>query len=264
MSATDSALAGPDDPRLAPFIGLNDRALRLSRPPAFVAESDLVVSRAIDAGYELRSVVIDGQRTAELPFALPERATLLRANPTAMEAMTGRTRHDGCLGLFARGDEPDPAAVLDGATRVLAVERVTNPINLGIVARTAAALGIDALIVDYDSVDPLYRRVSRIAMGECFRLPWARLPQGKPVVEALKASGFETWALTPDAGATPIDAVASAARVALVLGAEGPGLSEHAKDSADKRVRIPLADGVDSLNVAAAAAIACWAIRPTT
>jgi tRNA G18 (ribose-2'-O)-methylase SpoU len=145
---------------------------------------------------------------------------------------------------------------------VVVLERVSNPTNLGVIVRSAAGLGIDAVLLDPTCTDPLYRRVARVAMGEGYAFPWAwltRLPVGLgPVREA----GFRLLALTPDPEAVPIDRVqvGEGERVALLFGAEGPGLSAATLAAADERVGIPMRGGVDSLNVGVAAGIACWVL----
>ncbi len=156
-----------------------------------------------------------------------------------------------------------PADVLAAARRVIVLERVSNPTNLGVVIRSAAGLGIDAVLLDPTCTDPLYRRVSRVAMGEGYAFPWAwlpRLPDGG--LDVVRAAGFRLLALTPDSGATPIDAVDPGPdeRIALLFGAEGPGLSAATLAAADDRVGIPMRGGVDSLNVGVAAGIACWVL----
>jgi tRNA G18 (ribose-2'-O)-methylase SpoU len=155
------------------------------------------------------------------------------------------------------------ADVLAGARRVIVLERVSNPTNLGVIIRSAAGLGIDAVLLDPTCADPLYRRVARVAMGEGYAFPWAwvpRLPEGG--IDVVRDAGFRLLALTPDPQATPIDAVQLGPddRAALVFGAEGPGLSPDTLAAADDRVAIPMRGGVDSLNVGVAAGIACWVL----
>ena len=152
--------------------------------------------------------------------------------------------------------------MLEHARRIVVLEGVNNPTNLGIIARSAAALGIDAMLLDTVCCDPLYRRSSRVAMGEVFKLPYARLGAFPGGLDMLHEHGFELVALTPDVDALPIDhlQLAADARVALLFGAEGPGLTDATLSRCDHQVRIPMHDGVDSLNIAAAAAIAIWCV----
>jgi tRNA G18 (ribose-2'-O)-methylase SpoU len=172
--------------------------------------------------------------------------------------------HRGVLASFDRKPLPGVAEVVRDARRVVVLEDVNNHTNVGAIVRSASALGIDALLLDPNSCDPLYRRSLRISMGEALSLPHARtdpLPAG---LEPLRAAGFALVALTPEAGAVDIGEVAASAhdRLALLLGTEGAGLSPAVLAEVDVRARIPLAAGVDSLNVAAAAAIAFYALRP--
>ncbi len=258
----------PADERIAEFIGLRDADLRRRRESAggdlaglFVAEGDIVVERALRAGYRLRSLLVDATRAAPLPAGLPD-VPVYAAGPALVLRITGMAMHRGCIAAFDRRPVPSPAEVLAGATRVVVLENLNNPTNLGVIARSAVGLGADALILDPSCCDPLYRRASRVAMGEVFALPYAyadRFPGGLDVVTD---AGFSLLALTPDPAAEPIDDVVLGPeeRVALVLGAEGPGLTDETMARVGRRVRIPVHGGVDSLNVAAAAAIACYVL----
>ena len=258
----------PADPRIAEFIGLRDSELRRRRESPggdlggiFVAEGDNVVERALRAGYQLRSVLLDATRTRPLPGSMPN-VPVFAAGPALVLAITGLGMHRGCIASFDRRPVPSAASVLAGATRVVVLENLTNPTNLGVIARSAVGLGADALILDPTCCDPLYRRASRVAMGEVFGLPYAytdRFPDGLSVVTD---AGFSLLALTPDADAEPIDGVSFGPeeKVALVLGSEGPGLTAETMERVGRRVRIPIHGGVDSLNVAAAAAIACYVL----
>jgi tRNA G18 (ribose-2'-O)-methylase SpoU len=260
----------PDDPRIAEFVGLRDRELAGRRErgrgaPAnglFIAEGDVVVARALRAGYRLRAALVDATRAEPLPAEVPEDARVYAAAPLVLRRITGLGVHRGMLASFDRRPVPPAAEVLAAARRVVVLERVSNPTNLGVIVRSAAGLGIDAVLLDPTCTDPLYRRVARVAMGEGYAFPWAwltRLPGGLgPVREA----GFRLLALTPDPEAAPIDRVqvGEGERVALLFGAEGPGLSAATLAAADERVGIPMRGGVDSLNVGVAAGIACWVL----
>ncbi len=258
----------PADLRVAEFIGLRDAELRRRRESPggdlagiFVAEGDIVVERALRAGYQLRSVLVDATRTKPLPDAIAN-VPVFAAGPKLVLAITGLGMHRGCIASFTRRPVPSAASVLAGATRVVVLENLNNPTNLGVIARSAVGLGADALILDPSCCDPLYRRASRVAMGEVFGLPYAytdRFPDGLSVVTD---AGFSLLALTPDPDAEPIDGVSFAPdeKVALVLGSEGPGLTAETMERVGRRVRIPIHGGVDSLNVAAAAAIACYVL----
>ncbi|HET8930249.1 MAG TPA: RNA methyltransferase [Acidimicrobiales bacterium] len=256
----------PDDPRIEAFTGMRDHDLRLRRESPggdldgiFLAEGDIVVERALSAGYRIRAALIDATRTKPLPAAIPSEIAVFTAGPEVVRRITGMAVHRGMMAVFERRPVPSPETVLAGASRVVVLERVVNPTNLGIIARSARGLGADALLLDPAGVDPLYRRASRVSMGEVFGLPYARLPRFPEGLGVVVEHGFTLVALTPELSATSIDDVAFAPddKVALVLGSEGPGLAAATMERIGLRVRIPLHGGVDSLNVAAAAAIAC-------
>ena len=256
----------PADPRVADYVGLTDVVRRSRHEPAsgfFLAEGELVMRRALRAGYVPRSLLVAGNRLGTL---LPELRGLdcptYVASYDVLEAVTGFDVHRGALASFGRRPLPTAQDVLAGATRVVVLEDVNNHTNLGAVFRSAAGLGIDAVLLSPTCCDPLYRRAVRVSMGEVFALPYAYLPAWPSGLSDLRAAGFRVLALTPDASAVRLEQVVPgpAERVALLLGAEGPGLSELALSTADLRVRIPMTAGVDSLNVAAAAAVACWVV----
>lgn len=268
IAAVRALVDDPGDPRIAEFVGLRDRELagprhRGRRVPAngvFVAEGDLVVERALRAGYRLRAALVDATRTEPLPAAIGDDAPVYAASPAVLRRITGLGVHRGVLASFDRRPVADAAAVLAAARRVVVLERVSNPTNLGVIIRSAAGLGFDAVLLDPTCTDPLYRRVARVAMGEGYAFPWAWLPRLPDGLVVVRDAGFRLLALTPEPSATPIDAVRVGRddRVALIFGAEGPGLSVATLAAADERVGIPMRGGVDSLNVGVAAGIACW------
>jgi tRNA G18 (ribose-2'-O)-methylase SpoU len=247
----------PADPRLVDYVGLTDVARRVKHEPEkgfFIAEGEPVMVRAAVAGYPLRSVLLAENR--ELPDGLPD-APVYRATYDVLHALTGFHVHRGALASFGRKPLPSADELLAGATRVVVLEEVNNHTNLGAIFRSAAGLGMDAVLLDRRCCDPLYRRAVRVSMGQVFALPYAYLEHWPPRLE-----GFRVLALTPDEAAVPLDQVrlADDEKAALLLGAEGPGLTEEALAASDLRVRIPMARGVDSLNLAAAASVACWAL----
>ncbi|MCB0959939.1 MAG: RNA methyltransferase [Acidimicrobiales bacterium] len=263
------AVDDPADPRIEEFLGLRDDELRRRREGPggdlagiFIAEGDLVLERALRAGYRLRSILVDATRAQPLPSAVPDEVPVYAAGPEVVLRITGMAMHRGLIASLDRGPERTATDVLDGARRVVVLEDVNNPTNLGVIARSAMGLGADALLLDPSCCDPLYRRASRVSMGEVFALPWARTDRLPAGLAPLRERDFSLLALTPDPSAERIDDVAldPGERVALVLGAEGPGLTEATLDQVDRRVRIPLHGGVDSLNVGAAAAIACYVL----
>jgi tRNA G18 (ribose-2'-O)-methylase SpoU len=261
----------PDDPRIAEFVGLRDRELagprvrgrRVPGDGVFIAEGDVVVERALRAGFRPRAALVDATRTDPLPAGIDRSATpVYRASPAVLRRITGLGVHRGVLASFERRPVAAATDVLAAARRVIVLERVSNPTNLGVIIRSAAGLGIDAVLLDPACTDPLYRRVARVAMGEGYAFPWAWLPRLPEGIALVREAGFRLLALTPDPDATPVDAVHVGAddRAALLLGAEGSGLSAGTLAAADDRVAIPMRGGVDSLNVGVAAGIACWVL----
>ena len=266
MSQLVQTVDSPQDPRVADFVGLTDGARRMLHEPGagfFIAEGEKVIARTAAAGYPPRSLLVSPSRLADLS---PEVAALdcpvLVASYDVLEAVTGFHVHRGALASFGRLPLRTAADVLAAARRVVVMERVTNHTNLGAVFRSAAALGMDAVLLSPDSCDPLYRRCVRVSMGKVFSVPYAYLDRWPEGVEDVRAAGFRVLALTPHPTATDLAQVRVAPddRVALLFGAEGPGLTEQALTASDERVRIPMAAGVDSLNVGAAAAVACWVL----
>jgi tRNA G18 (ribose-2'-O)-methylase SpoU len=257
-------ITDPDDDRIADYRALTDVELRIRwEPPhgVFIAEGELVLRRALRAGYALRSVLLDAKRTDQLAPALAgTTAPVYAADQALLERTTGFHVHRGVLASFHRRPLRTAGEVLGTARRVAVLEDVNNHTNLGAIFRSAAALGMDGVLLSPTCADPLYRRSVRVSMGEVFAVPYARLEPWPRALADLKASGFSLLALTPAAHAVPIQRIdaASRKRAALLLGAEGPGLTDAALDAADAAVAIPMRNGVDSLNVATAAAVAFW------
>jgi tRNA G18 (ribose-2'-O)-methylase SpoU len=259
-------ITDPADPRVADYVGLTDAVRRMRHDLAagfFIAEGEKVVLRAAASGFPARSLLVSPQRLAELdPLLRDLGCPMLVASYEVLQATTGFHVHRGVLASFGRLPLPRAADVLQDAQRVVVMEEVANHTNLGAVFRSVAGLGMDAVLLGPRSCDPLYRRSVRVSMGQVFAVPYAYLDRWPEGLDDLRAGGFRVLALTPHPEATPLDAVrlSDDDRVALVLGAEGPGLTEQAMVASDERVRIPMAAGVDSLNVAAAAAVACWVL----
>ena len=248
----------PDDPRLADYIGLTDAARRLKLEPEkgfFIGESLQVVQRAAAAGYPVRSILIAENR--ELPEGLPD-GPLYRVPHDVLKAVTGFHVHRGILASFGRIPLRQADEVLAGADRILVLEDVNNHTNLGAVFRSAAGLGMDAVLLSPTCCDPLYRRSVRVSMGEVFALPYAYLDAFPGGLEQVRGAGFRLLAMTPRG--VDLGDVEISGRTALLLGAEGPGLTEAAMAASDLRVGLPMARGVDSLNIAAAAAVGCWVV----
>lgn len=256
----------PEDPRVADYVGLTDGARRMKHEAGagfFIAEGEKVIARTAAAGYPPRSLLVSPSRLADLsPEVEALNCPVYVASYEVLQAVTGFHVHRGALASFGRIPLRTAAEVLAGATRVVVMEAVTNHTNLGAVFRSAAALGMDAVLLSPNSCDPLYRRTVRVSMGQVFSVPYAFLDRWPEGIDDVRAAGFRVLALTPDARATDLATirVEPDERVALVFGAEGPGLTEEVMAASDERVRIPMAAGVDSLNVGAAAAVACWAL----
>ncbi|WP_369811071.1 TrmH family RNA methyltransferase [Quadrisphaera sp. DSM 44207] len=263
-------LDGADDPRLADYASLTDVALRRRLEPErglYMAESTQVVRRALAAGHRPRSMLLAPRwltEAADLVAAvLAAGADVLVAPEPLLEAITGFHLHRGAMAAVQRPPLPDVEELLDGARRLAVLEDVVDHTNVGAVFRGAAALGVDAVLLSPRCADPLYRRSVRVSMGAVFAVPWTRLQPWPGGLERLRAAGFAVAALALNDDAVDLDDYAAhlPQRLALVLGTEGDGLSRRALAAADTAVRIPMAEGVDSLNVAAAAAVAFWATR---
>ncbi|MDP9436799.1 MAG: RNA methyltransferase [Actinomycetota bacterium] len=258
-------VSDPADPAVADYVGLTDAARRMRHEPEagyFIAEGLHVVRRAAAAGYPCRSLLVAPSRADDLPPDLHGLAPVHVASYDVLEAVTGFHVHRGVLASFGRRPVPPAREVLAASRRVVVMEAVTNHTNLGAVFRSAAGLGMDAVLLSPQSCDPLYRRCVRVSMGQVFAVPYAYLDAWPQGVQEVREAGFRVLALTPDPGAARLEDVhlADDDRVALLLGTEGPGLTSAAMRASDLRVRIPMAAGVDSLNVAAAAAVACWVV----
>lgn len=256
----------PDDPRLHDYTGLTDVELRRRREPAeglFIAEGEKVIRRARDAGYEMRSMLLSAKWVDVMRDVIEEStAPVYAVTPALAEQVTGYHVHRGALASLERKQLPPAGELLRGARRVAVLESLVDHTNIGAIFRSAAALGMDAVLLSPDCADPLYRRSVKVSMGAVFSVPYARLDSWPRDLETVREAGFRLLALTPDAKATPLDTVAPHRldRVALMLGAEGEGLSARALRAADEWVRIPMAHGVDSLNVGAAAAVSFYAV----
>jgi tRNA G18 (ribose-2'-O)-methylase SpoU len=262
----------PDDPRLRDYTGLTDVELRRRREPAeglFIAEGEKVIRRARRAGYPMRSMLLSAKWVDQMRDVIEESTAPVHVvDPALAEAVTGYHVHRGALASMQRKPLPTAERVLATARRVVVMEAVNDHTNIGAIFRSAAALGMDAVLLSPDCADPLYRRSVKVSMGAVFAVPYARLASWPGDLRAVRDAGMRLLALTPDAGAVPLDEVAPHRmdRVALLLGAEGDGLTARAIAAADQPVRIPMAHGVDSLNVGAAAAVAFYAVttgRPT-
>jgi tRNA G18 (ribose-2'-O)-methylase SpoU len=258
-----------DDRKLADYFQLTDMDLRTSFESAhglFIAEGTKVITRAVAAGYPLRSVLVGESRRADLPSLPTGDAPVYVVSDETAERLTGYRVHRGALASLARKELPAVADLAAVSDRVLVLEDLVDHANVGAIFRSAAALGVDAVILSPRCADPLYRRAVKVSMGAVFVIPYSRMTAWYDGLAELRTAGFRLLALTPDAAATPIAAVNPGGRTALMLGTEGDGLTSRWLREADQPIRIPMAAGIDSLNVVAAAAIAChWlATTPAT
>lgn len=255
-----------DDLRLADYRDLRDVQLRRSLEAEhglFLAEGEKVVRRAVEGGHAVRSFLMAPRWLDGLSDVLATTdAPCFVVSEQLAEEVTGFHVHRGALASLHRRPLPAVEEVLAGARTVVVLEDVVDHTNVGAIFRSAAAMGVDALLLSPRCADPLYRRAVKVAMGAVFNLPWTRLPDWYDALPALSRAGFTTVALTLADDAEPVeDAVRGVDRLALVLGTEGHGLSAHWSRGADRRAIIPMQAGVDSLNVAAASAVACYVAR---
>ena len=253
----------PDDPRFRQF-RLNERGLASradKRDDAgagmFLAEGDLVVERALAAGCRPVAALVDIERIPDVAHTLP--CPVYGGGATVRSVVARLGVPLSIIALFARPARPSVAELATTSRRLVIVEAVDNPSNIGSIIRNAAALGWDGLILDHTSADPLARRSLRVGMGTVFSLPHARTTDLPAELRAL--TNIELYAMTPDADAVPIDSITPGERVGVMIGSERSGLSDELLALATP-VRIPMAAGVNSLNAAAATAVACFALGP--
>mgnify|MGYP001160617435 FL=1 len=262
LIAVDSAA----DPRLNDYRDLRDVTLRKSLESdlgLFLAEGEKVLRRALAAGYPARSFMLAERWVEGLQDVLASSSAPCYVVSEALaEQVTGFHVHRGVLASMQRVAGPPMEQVLAHARTVVVLEDVVDHTNVGAIFRSAAALGADAILLSPRCADPLYRRSIKVAMGAVFSLPWARLPHWQSAVSELSDLGFATVALTlaPTSRSLP-EVVQGLDKVALLLGTEGHGLSRHWTDTADHRAVIEMDAGIDSLNVAAACAVACYVVR---
>jgi tRNA G18 (ribose-2'-O)-methylase SpoU len=255
----------PADPRLDDFRDLNSVDRRPDLPSGkglVIAEGVLVVQRMIASRFVPRALLGTDRRLAELGDDLNGLAApFYRVSAEVMAEVVGFHLNRGVLASASRAPDLSVSEVLDGARTVAVLEGVNDHENLGSVFRNAAGLGVDGVVFGSGCADPLYRRAVRVSMGHALLVPFARAQEWPQDLKLLKGNGFRLLAMTPDPAAqTLAEAMAQLSdhRVAILVGAEGPGLKEHTMRSSDVRVRIPMSRGTDSLNVATAAALAFY------
>lgn len=255
----------PDVP-LHDYVSLTDVALRRKIEPErgiYLAESLKVLGRALDAGHQPLSVLTQAKWLPELePILNGHDIPVYVASPEFIENITGFDVHRGVIASMSRPEMPPLDSVLDGATRVVILENIVDHTNVGAIFRSVAAVGADAVLVTPECADPLYRRSVRVSMGTVFQVPWARLPSWPSGIADVKKLGFTVAALALDDRAVSMRDFASEEhpKIALVLGTEGHGLLPETLAECDRTVMIPMKHGIDSLNVAAAGAVALYAI----
>jgi tRNA G18 (ribose-2'-O)-methylase SpoU len=254
----------PKDPRIADYLNVPDREL-LDRRGLFVAEGRLVVERLLTTSpLRTRSVMVTETTRAALGDLLRDDAPfpVFVVPQGVMNSVTGFNLHRGCLAIGERPEPADWRALAGTARRLLVLERVGNADNVGGLFRNAAAFGVNAVLLDPDSADPLYRKSIRTSMAAALTIPFARAEPWPDALAALRAGGCATVALTPASDAAPLSRIAPEIRerdqVAIVLGHEGDGLTDGALAACEYQARIPMDARVDSLNVATAAAIALY------
>ncbi len=260
-------------PELAPFAQLTGHQLQNRREPekgVFIAESPKVILQALTAGCQPLALLMERRQIPLQETLLSHcgQTPLYTADREVLAGLTGYTLTRGVLCAMARPPLPTVESVCANARRIVVLEGIVDPTNVGAIFRSAAALGMDGALLTPTCCDPLTRRAARVSMGTVFQIPWTRIgacaqdwPQ--PGLDRLKAQGFQTAALALREDARPIDdpQIAAIERLALLLGTEGDGLSPKTVAQCDCTLRIPMSHGVDSLNVASAAAVAFWQLR---
>ena len=269
-----------EDPELQIYTKLSETQLYHCREPhkgLFIAESPKVIERALNAGYKPVSMLMDRQQMKGEGAEILERIGTLEGDPlpvymaeeTVLRNLTGFPLTRGCLCAMERKELPSVEETVRGASRICIMEEVVNPTNVGAIFRSAAALGMDAVLLTHGCADPLYRRAVRVSMGTVFQIPWTFLGNRRapgwpqPGIDKLRGLGFKTaaMALKKDSVFISDPGLLTEPRLAVVLGTEGDGLAEETIAACDYTVMIPMFHGVDSLNVAAASAVAFWELR---
>ncbi|TDT18363.1 tRNA G18 (ribose-2'-O)-methylase SpoU [Ilumatobacter fluminis] len=254
-------IADAADPRLADYRELRDAAARrrIEGDEFFIAEGPTSIERLLASDHRVRSVLVSEQKYERLADLLdPLDAPTYVVDKALLRHIVGFDLHRGAIAAADRRPLPDLAHVLATSRRVAVLEGLNDPENLGAIARSARALGVDAFVLDPTCIDPYTRRTVRVSMGEILFLPSCRVDAAMwpgAALDAMHDAGFETWAMTPADDAVDIWSLDVPDRLAIVLGAEGPGLERRTMASTTRRVRLPIRSDVDSLNVGNAAAV---------
>ena len=264
-----------EDPRLDVYARLNENQLLNRHEPEkglFIAESPKVVERALDAGCRPVSMLLEEKHVEGQAKEVIRRCggiPVFTASFQVLTQLTGFHLTRGVLCAMLRPALPSVEEICAVKSRIVILEHIMNPTNVGAIFRSAAALGMEALLLTGDCSDPLYRRCIRVSMGAVFQIPWTYLKEPEyqwpgPAINALKGLGFQTAAMALRDDSRPIDdpEIAAKAQLAIVLGSEGDGLAPSTIADCDYTLKIPMSHQVDSLNVAAASAVAFWQLRP--
>ena len=264
-----------EDPRLDVYARLNENQLLNRHEPEkglFIAESPKVVERALDAGCKPVSMLLEEKHVEGQAKEVIRRCgdiPVFTASFQVLTQLTGFHLTRGVLCAMRRPALPSVEGICAGKSRIVILEHIMNPTNVGAIFRSAAALGMEALLLTGDCSDPLYRRCIRVSMGAVFQIPWTYLKEPEyqwpgPAINALKGLGFQTaaMALRDDSRSIDDPEIAAKAQLAIVLGSEGDGLAPSTIADCDYTLKIPMSHQVDSLNVAAASAVAFWQLRP--
>ena len=262
------------DPQLDVYARLTESQLRSRKEPEkgiFIAESPKVILRALDAGYKPHSFLMERRHIEGQAQELIDRCPnipVYTADREVLSKLTGYELTRGILCAMSRPKLPTVEEVCAGARRIAVLEGIVDATNVGAIFRSAAALHMDAVLLTPTCCDPLIRRAARVSMGTVFQIPWTVIGDSpadwpQPGIQRLQAMGFKTAAMALSDDSVPIDdpGLASEEKLAVILGTEGDGLSHHTIADCDYTVLIPMSHGVDSLNVAAASAVAFWQLR---
>jgi tRNA G18 (ribose-2'-O)-methylase SpoU len=242
----------------------NTSELSLLREGIFVAESPKVIRTALDSGYEPVSLLVEDKYISGQAADIISRAgdiPVYRGSSARLTELTGFKLTQGVLAAMKRREQPDTAGILQSSRRIAVLENIMNQTNTGAIFRSAAALGFDAVLLTEGCSDPLFRRSVRVSMGTVFQIPWSYITGSSPrYIHALNEAGFVTaaMALWNDTVSIDDERVTGAERLAVVLGTEGDGLLGSTIEACSCTIKIPMSHGVDSLNVAAASAVAFW------
>ena len=264
------SITNPEDERVADFIGLSNHKLRQLREkdggdmaPYFIGEGIIVINRALTVEHKLLTLIVSEKFDHSQITTIPKGCNIFRCSPSVLEAITGRPNLKDPLGTFLRPPQSTFEELTHKANLIVLTESVQNPTNMGMVMRNAAAFGVDAVLFDPQSCDPLYRRAVRVSMGQVFSVPHTQVLSVTEAIDALKEKGFLTIALTPDPKSQNLGVVLNETSrpIVLIIGSEGFGLSTNSLTAADCSAKIPMHNNVDSLNVATSLAIALYAVQ---